>query len=612
MRSPKVVLDNLASKSNEAKYVYERIYRNLYNIDFYLEAYRKLAPKEGNMTRGTDGKTIDDMSIERIEKIIEKIKDQTYQPNPVRRTYIPKRNSVKLRPLGIPSIDDKLVQEVVRMILESIYEGDFSDYSHGFRPNRSCHTALNQVVNSTGIKWYIEGDIKSFFDNIDHHTLIDILKKRINDEKFINLIWKFLRVGYLEDWSYNNTFSGTPQGGIISPILSNIYLNEFDKFIEEYKKNFDIGKIQKRSSEYRALEFQISKVKKYMDTNWSNLSEEERKSLKNQWMGLKKKQFEIPRANQQDDTFKRLTYVRYADDFLIGIIGSNADALKTKADVAKFLEKNLSIELSQEKTLITHNSEKVRFLSYDIVVVNSDDYKEVKYKDGTSRVKRTIKGIPMVYVPKETWVNKLQEYSALKINMVEGKEVWESTHRTYLKNNDDLEIFARYNAEIRGLYNYYKLATNVSVLAKFHHIMKFSLAKTLGNKYKSSVKKILDRFNVNGEFALRYTTKNGEKICYFYNEGFKKQSLGRKIDITVDTIPNYAKIDGSCSLLKRLKARHCEWCGAENVTIHIHHIKRLKDLKGKASWERRMIERQRKTLALCDECHRKLHAGKLD
>ena len=209
MRSPNTVLDSLTKQSTRENYKFERIYRNLYNVEFYLMAYAKIYAKEGNMTQGVDGQTIDGMSLERIERLIESLKDCSYQPKPSKRVYTPKKNGGK-RPLGIPSFEDKLVQEVVRNLLEAMYEKTFSIHSHGFRPEKSCHTALMQVKDRfTGAKWFVEGDIKGFFDNIDHHKLIELLKRRINDGKFIDLIWKFLKAGFLEDWQYHKTYSGT-------------------------------------------------------------------------------------------------------------------------------------------------------------------------------------------------------------------------------------------------------------------------------------------------------------------------------------------------------------------------------------------------------------------
>ena len=214
MRDPENVLNSLQEHSAQSGYVYDRLYRNLFNREFFLRAYQNIYASQGNMTAGTDGKTIDAMSLERIDRLIATLKDESYQPKPSRRTYIPKKNG-KLRPLGIPSIDDKLVQEVVRMLLESIYENSFEDTSHGFRPNKSCHTALRMIQNRfTRCKWFVEGDIKGFFDNIDHNVMIGILRKRIKDERFLHLIRKFLNAGYMEDNQVHQSYSGTPQGGL--------------------------------------------------------------------------------------------------------------------------------------------------------------------------------------------------------------------------------------------------------------------------------------------------------------------------------------------------------------------------------------------------------------
>ena len=234
MRSPQAVLETLRKHAQETQYQYERLYRNLYNPQFYLLAYQNLYANKGSMTPGADGKTISGMGMKRIEDLVKKIRDRSYQPHPARRQYIPKKSGNGLRPLGIPSADDKLVQEAVRIILESIYEPNFKQTSHGFRPNRSCHTALAQIQRTfTGVSWFVEGDIKGCFDNIDHHILIGILKRRIKDEAFIDLIWKLLRAGYLEDWMKHQTYSGTPQGSGVSPLLANIYMNEQDQEMEE-------------------------------------------------------------------------------------------------------------------------------------------------------------------------------------------------------------------------------------------------------------------------------------------------------------------------------------------------------------------------------------------
>ena len=203
MRNPENVLNSLQEHSAQSGYVYDRLYRNLFNREFFLQAYQNIYASQGNMTAGTDGKTIDAMSLERVDRLIAALKDESYQPKPSRRTYIPKKNG-KLRPLGIPSIDDKLVQEVVRMLLESIYENSFEDTSHGFRPNKSCHTALRMIQNRfTRCKWFVEGDIKGFFDNIDHNVMIALVSGPMESNPF-----NFPYSSMIEDFPINCATNG--------------------------------------------------------------------------------------------------------------------------------------------------------------------------------------------------------------------------------------------------------------------------------------------------------------------------------------------------------------------------------------------------------------------
>lgn len=313
MRNPENVLISLTKHSNQKDYKYERLYRLLYNEELYLTAYQNIYSNDGSMTKGTDNQTVDGMSIERIRKIIVSLKDESYQPKPARRTYIPKKNG-KMRPLGIPSFEDKLLQEVIRMILEAIYEGHFENTSHGFRPNRSCHTALNEIQKTfTGVKWFIEGDIKGFFDNINHATLIGILRERINDERFLRLVRKFLNAGYIENWTFHNTYSGTPQGGIISPILANIYLDKFDKYVNEYVRKFKKGKKRMRTKEYRRNEVELSKARIALKNANGDC---ERENAIARIRHLEKERVNIPQSDPMDNNYARLVYVRYADDWL--------------------------------------------------------------------------------------------------------------------------------------------------------------------------------------------------------------------------------------------------------------------------------------------------------
>ena len=242
MKSTMEILTKLQENSQKNQdEVFTRLYRYLLRPDIYFIAYQHLYSNKGAGTKGVNDDTADGFSEQYVTAIIEALRTGSYEPKPVRRTYIQKKNG-KLRPLGLPVFADKLVQEAIRMILEAIYEPIFSIYSHGFRPGRSCHTALAMIKHEfTGAKWFIEGDIKGCFDNIDHSTLIDVLNRKIKDARFLNLIRMFLKAGYMEDWNFHETYSGCPQGGIISPILANIYLNELDRYIMQLKKEFDHG-----------------------------------------------------------------------------------------------------------------------------------------------------------------------------------------------------------------------------------------------------------------------------------------------------------------------------------------------------------------------------------
>lgn len=524
MRSPENVLESLKSKACNKSYKYERLYRNLYNPQFYLLAYQRIQAKPGNMTAGTDGKTIDGMGMARINALIEKMRDFSYQPNPARRTYIPKSNG-KMRPLGIPSFDDKLIQEVVRLILESIYEPTFSDYSHGFRINRSCHTALKYVQKYfTGTKWFVEGDIKGCFDNVDHHVLIAILRKRIADEHFIGLLWKFLKAGYMEDWNYHNTYSGTPQGSIISPILANIYMNELDSYMAEYAEKFNCGNRRKINPAFKKKLDVCRGKEQRLKRNLSKMSEEEKEGLIAEIRELRRSLKSMPYSDQMDDSYKRICYIRYADDFLIGVIGSKEDAEQIKQDVGCFIRDKLHLEMSEEKTLITHGHDAAKFLGYEVTIAKGEHNKKTK----TGATRRVNNGKVLLYVPHDKWVKRLFSYNALKIKYDKqngNKEVWEPVRRTRLLHLDDLEILNQYNAEIRGLYNYYRLANNVSVLNNFYYVMRYSMLKTFAGKYRTRISRIIRKYRQGKDFVVEYPKKNGKvgKVL-FYNNGFRRDT----------------------------------------------------------------------------------------
>ena len=594
MEKSERVLKALSDHSQSSDYKYERLYRYLFSEEMFSVAYQRIYAKQGNMTPGTDGKTIDEMSLERIERLIVSLKDESYQPHPARRVYIPKKNGKK-RPLGIPSFEDKLVQEVVRLLLEAIYEGHFEGTSHGFRPHRSCHTALGMIQKSfAGAKWFIEGDIKGFFDNIDHNVLISILRERISDERFLRLIRKFLNAGYVEDWKYNKTYSGTPQGGIISPILANIYLDKFDKYIKEYAAKFRKGDRRSINPEYWRLNNKKNRLKQKLQ---KTSDEQMRKSYLYEIAQLSKQMLSTPHKDAMDADFRRLQYVRYADDFLISVIGSKSECETIKADITQFMREQLKLELSDEKTLITHAQDKAKFLGYEIFIRKSDAVK--RNKDGV--LKRDFNGAVVLTLNSAVIQKKLTEYNALEVRNIDGKDIWWSKPRRYMTPMKPEDILAQYNAEIRGLYNYYSLAANVSKeCASFAFIMKMSMLKTLGWKLNTSARKVRQKYQKDKDFVIPYNDAKGkQKYRVFYNEGFKKRNA--QFDVDYDKLPQTTYVPYP-SLVERLKDGRCELCGKEGKVV-MHHVRTLTKLKGNNEWEKLMLKRHRKTLVVCEDCN---------
>ena len=601
LREPVKVLKSLSEQSTNKQYKFKRLYRNLYNPEFYFLAYKNISQSQGSMTPGVDGNSLDGMSEKRINELIESLKNYSYQPNPARRVYIEKKNSTKKRPLGIPSTEDKLVQEVVRMILESIYEPTFSKSSHGFRPKRSCHTALQQIQRQfTGVAWFVEGDIHACFDSFDHHVMIDLLRKRIEDENFIALMWKMMRAGYMEQWVYHCTYSGTPQGSGVSPILANIYLSQMDDFAEALKSSFDKGNCETNHAYGRAAS-KLFYTRQRNRKNWQNWGKEERRNALKLQKSAVAKLHEVPSMTACNQNYKRLFYCRYADDFLIGVIGSQEDALAIKEQFKEFLGKALHLEMSDEKTKITHGTDKARFLGYDITTSKNS---ALMY-DKKHQLRKTHTGVIKLYAPRDKWQRKLMEYGALSIRYGEdGKEIWDSKHRGNMVHMTDVEIVSTVNAEIRGMYNYYSIANNATVIKNFAFILEYSMHKTFGLKYRKSVYKIQRKFRKNGIFCVPYNAKTGLKYCEFYHDGFKHKKDTCRFN--PDLLPPYVKYDHPNYLRTRIKNGICELCGCTTKDIRMHHVKKLKDLKPDSEWDRVMLAKRRKTLAVCPDCFAKI------
>lgn len=592
------ILEQISTNSSKNRNeVFTRLYRYLLRPDIYYVAYKNLYANEGASTKGIDNDTADGFSESYILRIIEKLKSEEYQPLPVRRTYIEKRNSNKLRPLGIPSFTDKLVQEVLRMILEAVYEPIFLDTSHGFRPNRSCHTALMSIKKGfNGARWFVEGDIKGCFDNIDHNTLVKFINSKIKDARLIKLIYKFLKAGYMENWVYHNTYSGTPQGGIVSPLFANIYLHELDKFIEKVKGYFDKAPEMVFTSEYNRLTWKRKTISSKINIS----SGDERKALIQEYKNLSKQLRKTPSKSQTD---KKLKYVRYADDFIIGINGNKEDCVAIKKQLSDFIKNELKMELSDEKTLITHSNDYARFLSYDIRVRR--DGKVKRDKNGIK--KRSLNNTVELIIPlKEKVESFLFSHNAIRIK---NDEII-PCERVELFRLTDLEILNTYNSELRGLCNYYGLASNFGQLTYFSYLMEYSCLKTLAGKHKTKIAKIKQKYrDGKGKWCIPYETKKGIKHMYFADYQ-KSKSTAYVNDVIKNTALYHSHT--TTTFEDRLKACVCELCGAtESKKYEIHHVNKVKNLKGKERWEQVMIAKRRKTIVLCEECHKIIHGKKV-
>ncbi|MFG2961589.1 reverse transcriptase domain-containing protein [Streptomyces sp. NPDC048291] len=563
----------------------DELYRQMFNPQLYLLAYGRIYANHGAMTPGVTSETVDGMSQRKIDRIIEAMRHERYRFRPVRRVHIPKENG-KTRPLGLPTWSDKLVGEVVRLLLEAFYEPTFSDRSHGFRPRRGCHTALREVDHTwTGTSWFIEGDIADCFGSLDHHVLLSTLGERIHDQRFLRLVRNMLTAGYLEDWRWGATLSGAPQGGVASPILSNIYLHKLDEFVEtvlipEYTR----GKRRARNPAYLELQNLLAKAR--------------RRSDRVQARALRQQMVSLPSADPNDPGYRRLRYIRYADDHLLGFTGPKAEAEQIKQRLGQFLRDELKLELSQEKTLLTHaRTRAARFLGYEITTQHNDTKKTGRY--------RRVNGQIALRVPRDVIKAKCAPYTD------RGKPA----KKTALINSSDHAIVATFGTVYRGVVQYYLLAGDVFRLHRLQWVMETSMLKTLAAKHRSSVSKMA------AKHKARIDTPNGPRVCFearierknrtplvarFGGIPLQRQRAAELADREPVRVDYPQK-----ELIARLLADTCEICGSKG-NVQVHHVRALADLAHAgwqpSDWARVMLHRRRKTVVACDICHDRIHS----
>jgi group II intron reverse transcriptase/maturase len=582
-----------AKNLKNPQWINRDLYRLLYNPSLHILAYERLKSKPGNMTPGTDGTTLDGFSRETIAEYITLLRTEQYWPKPVRRTYIPKADGKRRRPLGIPSPHDKIIQECLRLILEAIYEPAFHDNSHGFRPERSCHTALESLRrNWVGTKWVIELDITECFERIDHHRLLDILRERIQDDRLVNLIRKFLSAGYLEDWKYHGTFSGTPQGSVISPILTNIYLDRLDRALDAL--------CQRHSQGAKRGPNPVSRHLLYLRQQLLACGREDpsqRKRVKQELQVVNRRLLRTPMLDAYDPSYTRMKFLRYADDVVVGIIGPKSLAGQVLEEIATYVCQDLKLELNRQKTRITHlATEHAHFLGYAFKTFQGRWQRRVRRRKNspvkTVHLAKTGHGNIVLLVPLKDLSPKLKKY------MANGTPV----SLPGLVNQPVDHIIEHYNAVLRGWYNYYQLAINVSQLYYARYILLYSLAKTLAKKEKSSVSKVFRKYGKD----VTVVKFNGRTV-HFFNEPLIQVKKAQVTDASVDGIPTWWPRRRQTRLYNA-----CALCGhSEHVEMHhVRHIrKRGEHIQGFTLY---LASINRKQVPVCHDCHRDIHNGRYD
>src|SRR5438128_1405468 len=587
MRSAKTVLGILRDRGRRGLPL-ERVYRLLFNRNLYLLAYGKIARNAGALTPGATPETADGMTLTKIDAIIDALRFERYRWTPARRTYVPKANG-KRRPLGLPSWSDKLLQEVLRLILDAYYDPQFSAHSHGFRRNRGCHTALQEVYHGwVGTAWFIELDVAQFFDKLSHEVLVSILAERIHDGRFLRLIGALLKAGYLENWRFNATLSGVPQGSIVSPVLANLYLDRLDQWIETtLLPHYNRGRRRRPHPEYERL---LHRAKYLARTGQRQLARP-----------LRRQAQRLPSVDPADPDYRRLRYVRYADDVLLGFNGPRVEAEAIKQQIGTFLWEQLRLELAEPKTLLTHaRTGAAHFLGYEITVLANDAARD-------QHGRRSINGQIGLKVPAAVIRAKCRAY------VRHGKPRAWAEHL----HDDPFSILVQFQQTFRGVANYYRLAYNLHRLDWLRYTMERSLVRTLGKKLSLSNPQVYRRFGAalhtpdGPRKGLEVQVKRAGKSPLVAQWG--GVSLRWRIDAILDDRPPHAW-NARTEVLERLLADTCELCGSHDH-VQVHHVRHLKDLqkhRGKPvpAWVQKMAARHRKTLVACHHCHVAIHAGR--
>jgi len=546
----------------------------LSNREFLIGCYLNIKSKPGNMTQSLNPETLDGIDMKWFDEVTQTFRNGKFNFRPSRRTHIPKPNG-KLRPLTIPSPRDKIVQEGMRILLECIFNERFRESSHAFRPGRGCHTAINQIRLHFGkSNWFIEGDIEQQYPSVDHNILIILLRDKIRDEPFIDLVYKYIRVGYGEKSDEILPMKvGLAQGGLISPILSNIYMHPLDEWMEDVLiPKYTKGKRKRTNPEYtKMLRMHGRATNKRIGTGVAN-----------------------------DENFGRVFYVRYVDDFLIGVIGSKETCKKIREEIKIFLEEHLAMTLNIDKTRITHTTtEKALFLGYDITCTPKSKM-PIEYDSRKRLIRKTTRTI--INAPIKRVVERLRQKG-----FINSKN--QPTRCGRYINMDLWNIIEIYKSIERGVINYYCMANNYGRLAaRVHYILKYSCALTISSKMKLKTKRGAFK-----RYGKNLTIKDKDKSISYPSISYKRpRKMWKRPDDNFEFESYFEKlIYRHRRHIGNLKGP-CIICGCTQ-NIEVHHVRALKDISKKRDWlSMTMAKFSRKQVPVCKACHIKIHKGIYD
>ncbi len=610
-------LDEHKKRNENTTHINYKIFYLLEKPFTFINAYAKISKNKGALTLATsdDENIMQLFSLQKAKKIAQDLRTNQYMWQPGRRTWIPKPGKTKLRPIDTPSQKDRLVQEAMRGILESIYEPEFRKFeednnytcsNYGFRPNKSTWEAVQRIKqNCKRTHYVIEGDIKQAYNSINHKLLKLFIKRRIKDKKFLKLLNDLLKNGIMEKYTYKQNLTGTPQGGIVSPLLFNIYMFEFDRYINDtILKEYNIETKPKPNPEYKKSRRKMEKLIQL----WKQ-SKKHKKAKEDYYVPFKKeekKMLKIPYA-KISTLPKHARYYRYADDWVLLLTCTKQEAIKIKSNLTQFLNTNLNLTLDQDKTQVSRLEDGFNYLGF---TVKSSKPKSMKYK---RIMRKTIKENKIIYT------RYLMRTTSRKIKLTPDKKKILSNLiiQKFCRKKDQMpiakkswiilepyELILKYRQIMIGLYNYYKNCDLLSAIHYAFYILKYSCAKTLARRKKKPLGYIFRTYGKN--LTIKHKIQDKTITLPTLKDVIKKIKKNQFETNTNDLDPFYVKT------FWRTKFKffnECCICGNQK-NIEMHHINSLQKIKKKDNYEfiRKAINRIQ--IPVCHKCHVDITNGK--